>query len=210
MIIKKQQGPNWTDESGMAIPVNRVTKSEKLREHKAYMLARDAVAISKRLIEYKQFVQDTCAEVVDAIREENGIKPDSKGNITWYNFDRSIKIEVNVNEVIKFDEVLIDAAKKILMDMIATGIQGDEFIKGLVTDAFQTSKGSLDTRRVLSLQRHTSRVPAALKAQWEQAMGLINKSISRPSSKVYQRIWVRNGTGEYDLVDLNFSSIKGN
>lgn len=200
---------NWIDEAGNSIPYNRLTGSEKLREKSAHTLAKQAFALNARISEFKTLVKKMCDEVVEAIRSENKIKTDSKGNFTWYNFNQSIKIEVNVNELIRFDEVLIDAAKDKLMKIISNNISGDDFIKSIVTEAFQTTTGKLDTRRILGLKKHSTRISKKdLKEEWMSAMELIDKSITRPESRNYFRIYVKEENGDFKAIDLNFSSVK--
>jgi hypothetical protein len=156
----------------------------------------------------KKVVQQACDEVIVSIREEHKIKTDSKGNVTWYNFDQSIKVEVDVKGLIRFDDVLIDAAKEKLMQLIGDNINGDDFVKSLVMDAFQTSSGQLDTRRILGLKKYSSRINnLKIKKTWDEAMQLIDQSITRPESKTYFRIWVKDEKGQYKNIDLNFSNI---
>lgn len=209
MEIYKQNGSTWSDEAGTPIPGNRVTKSEKLRENTAYKLATKAKALSGSLAEFKSYMHEACADVVAAIRAENNIKTDGKGNFTWYNFDQSIKVEGNVNEAIRFDSVLIEGAKEKLLHIINENVQAEDFVKGIVIDAFQTTNGKLDTRRVLGLKKHTTRISnKAIRVEWDEAMALIDKSITRPESKTYYRVSVKDEQGEYQGIDLNFSSIK--
>lgn len=199
----------WIDESGTSIPYNRTTQSERLREKKAYTIAQKAININLVLCDFKRFVQEACEDVIELIRKDAKIKTDSKGNATWYNFDHSIKIEINVNESIRFDDTLIDGAKEILMNLIDKNINGDGFIKAIVSEAFQTSSGRLDTKRILGLKKHSSRITNKdIKKEWDKAMSLIAQSITRPNSKSYFRIWVKDDEGEYQNIDLNFSSIK--
>jgi hypothetical protein len=206
---QKSKDQFWKDEAGSAIPFNRITNAEKLREKSAASLAKQAIAVHGSLYNLKKIVQEVCDEVIAAIRKENKIKTDAKGNVTWYNFDHSIKIEVDVKEGIRFDEALIDGAKQKLTDLINNNINGDQFIKSLVVDAFSTSAGKLDTKRVLGLKRHSSRIANnAIKKEWDAAMSLIDKSITRPNSKTYFRIWIKDEKGVYQNVDLNFSSIQ--
>jgi hypothetical protein len=199
----------WKDESGAEIPYKRIKESERLRESKAFQLAKQAVELHDKLKAFKIMMLETCNEVVETIRAENKIKTDSKGNYTWYNFDHSIKIEVNVNDLIRFDETLIDGAKEKLMQLIDENISGDSFIKGIIAEAFQTRTHKLDTRRILGLKRYTSRIiNLKIKAKWNEAMELIEKSIRRPESRTYLRVFIKDEKDGYTPVDLNFSSIK--
>ena len=128
-----------------------------------------------------------------------------KGNFTFFNFDGSIKIEVQVNEMITFDTILIEKAKQKLMELVGESISEDkEFIKELVMSAFQTSRGQLDTKRVMGLKKHAKRIKDE---RYHDAMALIDESVRRPSSKTYFRVWLRAAQGDYESIDLNFSSI---
>lgn len=198
----------WIDESGSEIPYNRTTAAERLKERHAYALLSDAEAINKKAADFKTKITELVNEVIEAAREENSVKLEGKGNFTWYNFNRSIKIEVNVNEQITFDELTIESAKEKLMELIRHNISGDDFIISIVEDAFQTSKGKLDPKKILGLRRHTERIKnTKLKAEWSDIMTLIDKSISRPNSKTYFKVWKKDEEGKYKGVELNFSAL---
>lgn len=198
----------WTDESGMQIPYNRTTISERKKEKSAGSLLKKAQSISQLLTDLKQAVVEATEDVLNSEREANNVKLDLKGNYTWYNFDRSIKIQVDLSEPIRFDEIKIAAAKEKLMNLIRTNISGDEFIISIAEDAFQTSSGRLDPKKILGLRKHSLRIKnQTLKTQWDETMQLIDSSITRPKSKSYYKIWVKNSEGKYEGVELNFSAI---
>ena len=71
-------------------------------------------------------------------------------------------------------------------------------------DAFSTTGGSLDYKKVLSLRKHADDIKDE---RFSKAMSFIDKSIRRPSSTEYFRIWVLNDAGKYIDVQLNFSKI---
>jgi hypothetical protein len=199
---------NWFDESGAVIPYNRTTPLERLREKKAFSLYSTASKLNSDLLKFKTEFHEAIEKVLELARKENAVKLDGKGNFTWYNFNRTIKIEVNNYDLIKFDELTIEAAKEKLFTIIRDNIQGDDFIISIVEDAFQTSKGKLDTRKVLGLKKHTSRIKdKTIKDAWIDAMGLIDKAVSRPTSKTYHKVWVKDNDGKYQPIDLNFSSL---
>ena len=198
----------WRDESGTDVPYNRTTKIERKKERAAASLLKKAIKANEFLKEVKQLIVDATDEILNMEREANKVKLDGKGNFTWYNFDRSIKIQVDVNEQIRFDDIKIEAAKEKLLTMIRENVTGDDFIISIVEDAFQTSRGKLDAKKVLGLRKHTSRIKTqSIRSVWEEAMNLIDESISRPNSKSYHKIWVKNKEGEYEGVELNFSAI---
>lgn len=198
----------WTDEAGVEIPYNRTTKTERLLERQLYSMFNKSLQIEEALKKFKTDIAETVANIVETAREENAVKLNGKGNYTFYNFDRSLKIEVSVNELIRFDDLKLESAKEVLINLVRNSVTGDDFILSLVEDAFQTTRGKLDTRKILSLKKHTKRIKTkAIREEWEKAMTLIDESISRPDSKTYYRVWYKDANGVYQTVELNFSAI---
>lgn len=198
----------WIDESGSHVPYNRTTAIERKKEKYAFTLLKKGQSVFKILAELKAAVREASDEVLNDEREASNVKLSEKGNYTWYNFDKSIKIQVDVNEPIRFDEIKIASAKEKLMNLIRTNINGDEFIISIAEDAFQTSSGKLDPKKILGLRKHSSRIKnKAIQTEWEETMKLIDTAITRPKSKSYYKIWVKNEEGEYEGVELNFSNI---
>ena len=207
LLIEKQTSKQqfWTDEKGIKIPYNRTTPLERKMETKSYQLAKKAVELHNKLAAFKAEVAKICQEIYEQYMAENQVAKKTKGNFTWYNFDRSIKIEVSINERIEFDDLAIEAAKAKLEQFLDGNIEAkDQFIKQLVMDAFETSRGKLDVKKVMSLVRYKSKIKAPL---FREAVELIEKGIRRPDSRMYFRIWQRDESGKYILIDLNFSSI---
>jgi len=199
----------WKDETGISIPANRITKSEKSRERAADKLLKKAQHLNQKLGEFKSEFAATVAEVYDEVMAENGVDiRERKGNFTFYNFDRSIKLETDVNERIDFDDALIAVAKEHFDNFLSNGTGNvDEMIRELILDAFSTSRGKLDAKKVLGLLKYRSRIPENKYQEFHLALNAIEKAIRRPDSKTYHRISLRNEEGKYDSIDLNFSSI---
>jgi hypothetical protein len=205
-MIQKSTDQMWVDESGTRIPYNRTTKVERLMEKQSARLLREAQVLNKKLQELKKLINDVSIEAYEAFMNEKGIDTkDRKGNFTWYNFDRSIKVEVAINEAIKFDDMTIGAAKEKLDQFLNESIDSKvEFVKDLIFDAFNTSRGKLDAGKVLGLLKYRSKIKHQ---SFTEAMDLIEQSVRRPSSRTYYRIWTRDDNGKYSAVELNFSAI---
>jgi hypothetical protein len=205
-MIQKSTDQMWVDESGTRIPYNRTTKVERLMEKQSARLLREAQVLNKKLQELKKLINDVSIEAYEAFMNEKGIDTkDRKGNFTWYNFDRSIKVEVAINEAIKFDDMTIGAAKEKLDQFLNQSIDSKvEFVKDLIFDAFNTSRGKLDAGKVLGLLKYRSKIKHQ---SFTEAMDLIEQSVRRPSSRTYYRIWTRDDNGKYSAVELNFSAI---
>ena len=200
--------PFWIDEAGTSVPFNRTTPIERKKEKYAASLVKAAKKGQQLLTEIKAAIVQATEEILTMEREAHNVKLDGKGGFTWYNFDRSIKIQADVSEQIKFDDIKIEAAKEKLLSLIRENVQADDFIISIVEDAFQTSRGKLDAKKILSLKKHTSRIKnAQIKKVWDEAMNLIDQSISRPKSKSYYKVWLKNEAGEYEGIELNFSAL---
>jgi len=197
----------WIDETGNEIPVARVTAYEKKKEKIADKLFKEALKINAALINFKDSALEVSEDLFNEIMQQAGVEKavKSKGNFTFYNFDRSLKFEINVNERIVFDDALITACKQKLMSFIDSKIVGvDSFIKNIVMDAFETRNGKLDTRKVMGLLKHRKTVKDTT---FLEALDLLEASIKRPSSKKYFRIWQRSENGEYINIELNFTAV---
>lgn len=195
----------WLDESGMQIPYNRLTKLEKSKEVTSNRLLNKAISINNSLKLFKEEVKEQCEKIYRMAMDEMNSKGSGKGNFTWFNFDRSVKVEVSISERIEFDDLQIEACKEKLNEFLDDNIDGKvDFVKQLVNDAFSTSRGKLDTKKVMSLLKYRSKIKAKM---FQDALDLLELSIRHPESKTYFRIWLRTEDGSYQNVDLNFSSI---
>jgi hypothetical protein len=207
MKINKQKSSDrvWLDEAGNTIPYDRTTKYERAAENTIHKLAVNAFDIHTRLSAYKDKVREEAERLYELFTKENGTIGKGKGSATFYNFDRSIKVMVKVNDQITFDENTIELAKEKLDELLSDGLEGaKDFVKPLVMEAFHQNSGKLDTKRVLGLRRYTSRIKDP---RYAEAMELIDKAVRRPSTREYYQIWVRDDKGEYQDIQLNFASI---
>lgn len=203
--IQKPSGKVWTDESGAEIPYSRTTKSERLNERSIAKAVKAALDVNKRLQSLTDLIAELSEEAYEVYMMSKDIKKKTKGNWDWYNFDRSIKIEISVNQPIVFDSLTITAAKEKLDEFLDNQLSSkNEFVKAMVIEAFETSKGAIDTKKVLSLTKHKDRVNNKL---FSEAVLLINQAIRRPKSKTYRRVWIKDGSGKYQNVELNLSSL---
>jgi hypothetical protein len=207
-VTQQKPGKPWIDETGNAIPYDRIKPSERANERKLPSLAKKRIALRLAIEQHKQECFSIGTELYQIFIDENGGKaPKSKGkgNITRYNFDRTIKIEINANAPIKFDESLLQLAKDKLDEMLNEGLEGaKDFIKPLIMDAFNNTGGFLDTKRVLGLRKYAQRIKDT---RYHEAMDFIDQAIRRDDSKQYFSLYVKDEKGEYVDVHLNFANI---
>ncbi len=197
----------WITASGEEVPANFVPKLDKLKDRHAEKIKKISLDLNRRLRELKRYVEDISAELYEELLKQNKIKSKiKKGNFTWFNFDRSVKIEIQINENIVFDDMLISVVREKLMSFLDEEITSeDTFIRELVKDAFQTRNGKLDTKRILGLLRYRTKIKNPL---YREAMDKLEESYERIYSKTYSRIWIKNIKGEYEAVELNYSAIR--
>jgi hypothetical protein len=205
----KQQTPAdkvWTDAKGTTIPYNRTTALERLQERNAHKVLAEAIKAQAALTSLKELIRSKHNEVLSALEKSADVKiKQTKVNKQWYNFDRSIMVEVDAQDRIEFDGLLITAAREKLHDYLTSKLNSDdEFVVEMVTKAFETTNGKLDSKRVMHLVSYKSKVKAGL---FQEAIALIEKSIRRTNAKEYFRVSVRQEDGSYTPVQLNFSAI---
>jgi ribosomal protein S18 len=199
----------WIDENGIEIPAKRVTPAEKLKEQKLDKLTAKAKRINKLLADFKKEFSEDVDEIIAAVMSENNVEAkETKGNMAIFNFDRSVKAEVDVNERIEFDDTLIAVAKSHMDEFLTMNTNGlDNMIRELILDAFSTSRGKLDSKKVTGLTKYRQRIDAEKYPAFHLMLDAIEKAIRRPSSKRYFRVSVADADGKYNVIDLNFSSI---
>lgn len=198
---------NWLDAKGTSVPYSRTSAFERMCEREAHRLAKRARAIEQELSEYKDDVRNTHAQVFAAFLKSKGLEPAKagKGNNIWHNFDRSIKVEVDQQERITFDDMLISSARDLFTQFIKEAVKSEvEFVAELIDDAFKTRNGRLDPKRVMSLIGFKHKVKHHT---FQQAIGMMEESIRREHSKTYYTISTRQADGSYASIKLDFSSI---
>ena len=204
-MIQTRKDPIWVDEAGTKIPFNRLTKLEVMRETELAKLLKEATAINIRMDLFKKHIAATCDKLIKEFMKSKGIDSTGKGNANLFNFDRSIKVELSINDRITFDDLTMKACKEKFEEFLSNNIDEKQaFVKDMIRDAFSTSRGKLDAKKVMSLLKYETRIQDGT---FQEALALLKESIRRPDSKSYYRVSVKDEEGAYQAVDLNFSSI---
>lgn len=197
----------WKDEAGQQIPFNRINSHEKDLERSTAILAKQALVAQDVLMKLKKDIQETCIKLYVGFLNHHKVDKvgKGKGGMTFFNFDRSIKIELQSKEPLSFDDNTIELAKSKLEELLEDGLQSaKDFVKPLVMDAFNNSKGKLDPKQVLGLRRHKERIKDV---RYSEAMDLIDLAIRKNATKQYYKVWIKDASGQYQDVQLNFASI---
>lgn len=209
MTTPKQQTPKdavWKDAKGVGVPYNRTSALERLKERNAHRVLKEAMKVNQALTALKELVLAAHAEVLEAFKKSEGVDvKQTKGNKVWYSFDRSVMVECSVQENIRFDELLITAAREKLSQYLGSKLTSDEeFLVEMVTKAFETTNGKLDSKRIMHLLSYRAKVRATL---FQEALDCIEKGMTRTYSKTYFNVSVMKDDGSYEAVKLNFSQL---
>lgn len=196
----------WHDEAGNSIPYSHIKPVEKAYEKSTYNIAKKALKVSDHLKELKEYVQQSVAEAVAIFHAEyKGTKKEFKGNYTIRNFNDTIRVEVSVSNPIQFDDLTINEAKEQLDAFLKDGISSkNSALKEMVLDAFKTSSGKMDVKKILALKRYADRINDE---RYTKAMSLIDAAIRRPASATYYRVAVKNEQGQYKYIPLALADV---
>lgn len=205
----QKNGLAWTDESDYTIPFNRVSKFERVKEAHAAKIYKSAIKINDMLNQFMVMIIQANEEVNEEMNKENKLINKKvktiKKSFTWFNFDRSVKIEVVAQDSIRFDEAKISVAQELLYKFIDKKVVGTEdMVRQFLNRGFVNSKGALDTKKIFDILSFRSKIQDA---QFQSVLNLIQDGISRHFCKRYYRVWVKNEEGAYENIELNFSSI---
>lgn len=192
------------DREGHLVPKDKVKPIDRDRDRLVNAIAADAEKISGTIADFRDKCFDLIAAFADRSAAEYGAKMGgAKGNMTLFNFDGSVRINVARGESKAFDERL-QVAKAIIDECIHSWSKGsNKNLKALVDYAFQVDKqGKVSVERILGLRRLYIE-----DERWDRAMSAIADSIQVTGSKRYFRVYRRVGESEtYVPVSLDAAS----
>ncbi|MBS1642740.1 MAG: DUF3164 family protein [Bacteroidetes bacterium] len=200
----------WTNAAGDDVPLKFVPKVDKVKESLSNKIRKMALEVECSIQQFHNFMNDCFIEVDKLIKEEYSIKNSKekkkgKGSLTWYNFDKSIKVEADINDIAKWDNALMTEAQELLNQYISSNLsENNDLIKGLVTDAFSNSKNQIDSRKVFQILKYETKIK---NTKFLKACDLIKQAQSIDKTKLYMRVWEKMEDGSYRNINLNFSSI---
>lgn len=202
-MIQQAKQKHWEDVDGVMVPKKYIDSLALKKERVVGKVLSKTLAFQKKAVELKEAIMADCDELYYAMMKEAGVDiSERKGNYQITSFDRSVKIEMKVSDRIEFDEHINFAQEriKVFLAQKTEGIDGD--LSELINSAFQTTKNRIDTKSIFKLFTLKIKHPI-----WEEAMGLIKKSIQKNKSVRYLSIFEKDAEGRYKQIQLNFSSL---
>ena len=190
------------DSQGRLVPIDKVKDIDKLRDQTVREIVDKAKKMQESLAQFKAEIRGDLFSYLSLSFEKYGKKfGGKKGNVTVCSYDGNLRLHPAVNETVYFDERL-QIAKGLIDECITRRAQGSSGeIRALIHDAFQVDcQGAVNTARILGLRRLEIDDP-----QWKEAMEAISDSIQVSGTKEYLRFYVRDETGKYQPIHLDFA-----
>lgn len=194
------------DHNGYPVPVSAIPKIELLKDKTAQQMAKKFEDMNKKLQVLKDWTFDKADELSELQLKyyelEGRDTSNFKGGFSFYSYDKTIKVEVNVGQRLEFDDK-INLAKAEIDEYCKelTAEQNADIIT-IVNGAFTTSRGNLDHKKILQLFSYKIKHP-----RWLKAMEILKESITTNHSKRYIKVSVKNENGEYEQINIQFSSL---
>lgn len=207
----KQQtksNPMWVDEKGVNVQYMRTSECERLKEKVAYKTATKAQKLNAELTVFKKDLIADVEKVIETFKKERKLEKigKDKGGYSFYNFDRSIKIERSNNDDIRFDDLLVAGAKEIFDIFFDENITStNEVIKKMVLSAFTSEKGGrLNKNKIMDLISHRNDV---LNKEFTRGCDMLSEAMKITGSKTYYKVSLKQEDGSYEYIKLDLSSI---
>jgi hypothetical protein len=192
------------DSQGRLVPLDKVKDIDKLRDQTVKELVTKARNMRETIARFKAEIRNDLVSYLSLSFEKYGRAfGGKKGNMRLVSYDGSLRLDLDVNKTICFDERL-QLAKGFIDECITRWAQGSSNeIRALVQDAFQVDhQGTVNTARILGLRRLNIEDP-----QWKQAMEAISDSIQIMGTKEYIRFYMRDERGKYQPISLDFAAM---
>jgi hypothetical protein len=194
------------DHNGFDVPVTAIGKIDLKKNQTAIKIAEKFKEMAVRLQNLKDFAFDAADEIYElqlkAYEIDGRDVERMKGNFTFFSYDKRFKVEVNIGQRLEFDDKINLAKAEIdeYLKEITEGQNSDIMI--IVNNAFTTVRGKLDPKRILQLFSYQIK-----NVRWKKAMEILQDSITTNYSKRYIKVSERDSNGEYQNINVQFSSI---
>ncbi len=205
-IIQTSKQKIWYDEAGIAIPDNRITKAERLKERSAAKILKGFEKYQAEGIKLRDLLEQLCEEAYIADMEEKGVKPSKNiHGYTFFCFNRTVKVERKVQGNPTYDLATMEAAKIKFDEYLKNNVTGTEdFTKDLIRDAFEARNGQFDKARINKLISYKNR---SKKKSFIDACELLSTAVRYPSKSIYYRVWKKDEHGKYQNINVQFSAL---
>ncbi|MFN8238606.1 MAG: DUF3164 family protein [Chitinophagales bacterium] len=194
------------DHNGYDVPVKSIRPLDLTKNNIAVKMADKFIKSNQMLTELKDWAFKESDKIYEAQLKayefEGKQTAAMKGNFTFFSYDKSIKVEVQIGNKMEFDDK-INIAKAMIDEYLQDLVKGQSSdVILIVNNAFVTSRGKLDHKKILNLFTLKIKAP-----KWIAAMEILKESITTNISKRYIKVWQRDDQGEYQIINVQFSAL---
>ncbi|MBZ8007882.1 DUF3164 family protein [Campylobacter sp. RM9334] len=206
MAIIDEKG-RWLNGKSEWVHPELIRADEQLKDGLVESILAKVENKNTELVALKDEINNDIESYLDLLLEKYNLDARSnakKGNFTFENYSKTLKIQIQMAEKINFNEKLNIAKAKIdeyLNDIVK---DSSEDIKVLINKAFEVDKkGNLDSKKILSLRSYDIK-----DHRWQEAMEIISESVEIVGVKPYIRFYKRDkATDSWANVSLDFANI---
>jgi len=195
----------WLNSQEIPVPPRMIKDSDKKRDRFVEKRVSDWKKEQARLKAFKTKLFKEFYGYVSEMLAQHGVNHGGeKGNVTVRNYSGNLRIELQVANLITFNEE-ISAAKAIIDACIHEWSKGVNVnLSALILQAFQVDdQGKVSVSKVLGLRR------VAIKDErWKRAMEILTDAITIESTKKYIRVYERSEEdGQWQALSLDFAAL---
>lgn len=176
------------DAKGALLPIDMVKPQHKLEDEVVRKAMSFAVSLSEQIARFRGHTMTDLGDLDALLSQEYGAKiGGAKGNRTYQTIDGTMKVQVQVADLVDFGPELI-AAKALIDECLNEWSQDSRpEIQSIVTRAFNTDKeGKINRSEIFMLLRHQIE-----DERWQRAMDAIRDAMRVTGSKEYVRFYRR-------------------
>ena len=204
MVKNGKEVRMMVDPAGFAIPRNRVSKYDRLRDREVRRLTKAFAAERLRM----EGLMGKVLESIERVKAERGTGVAERGNIQFSSFDNLMRVEVVTRYKIELDDRALDA-KRMMVDYVTKGLddvkdaQHRQAVLALITDTFTPTRGGcLRANMVVRLLNYK-----IMAKEWQSACAVLREAMETYRSKSYVNVSTREShqddwsTIRLDLAD---------
>jgi hypothetical protein len=178
---------------------------EKKRDKAVVELATLAKDLSFWLTQFGRDAREAMETQKNELEKYGKIRANSKGGFQLVSADGKFKVVYQYKAISSYDE-RADKAETLLKDFLNDTIKKKDLkMHGIIMSLLERNgKGQLEYARVQSLYKFENDYDDQ---RWKEAIKLFKESFTVTASKMQIYFHERNEKGEYEPINLNFSSL---
>lgn len=189
---------------GALVPLGLVRPMDKLIDEAVRKIVAYAVDLEAQIARFRGHTFDDVASLQHLIAQDYGAKiGGEKGNVSLTSYDGTLKVTVQVADLIEFGPEL-QAAKRIVDECLSEWSEGSrDELRAVVTRAFQVDKeGKINRSEIFTLLRIDIE-----DERWRRAMDAVRDSIRVIGSKTYVRFHRRETVdGKWEPISIDLAA----